>query len=496
MVKFKQKEMNNMRQMYGTKAMRIVKFIIQETGTYEDQFRRPYQTNLTAQSAKEFVEQVDGSKFITAGALAGISGQFIRPMATPESDITIVNGWGQKRLRFFLEIRTEDHIGNFISEYIVGYTDHPGLSMSNILDPQMCFFINAVNITNTSYQQTPLGNQTYQNVIDSSHLLVNDVYTGHQGINKLYGLRPEDVFSEMQGQMVRTELAGEFLADTRSHFTGDGKKSKRTNAIAPMYAADLLDSYNQTKNSEPNIDQDRLLGYAINVVQSSAVADDPFLTYLRNNKPMQVGACNSFTLQDLQSLDANVGNVTHVLNVTPEQLGGMSQRGIGTSHWGGSDSETLFATVISQSVPGYMLQYSLNKIHFSSTNQEIGGKINTIISMAKSFSENIDISKYIQAFIFKIQTEMLKSMSYNGQIGFQIEVMCDLLGETWINISINGGPQVTFVTPSFCDALMSPVITRNELVLNSISSDFDSLMSNLSDSKPGFADSRMYLDMV
>ena len=172
--------------MYSTKRMNVVKLLIQRTGTFGDQYRRPYNSNLDAATADKILAAVDGKNIIKASTLAATSMSFIAPSSTPEQSIGIINGWGTPRLRFLLEIQHIDHMGSINNEYISGYTEYSDLSMSDRVDPKMKFFMNNVGRTRTVTHRTPLGNQTYQNVIDSSHILVNDQFTNAFDSNKLY----------------------------------------------------------------------------------------------------------------------------------------------------------------------------------------------------------------------------------------------------------------------------------------------------------------------
>jgi hypothetical protein len=65
-------------------------------------------------------------------------------------------------------------------------------------------------------------------------------------------------------------------------------------------------------------------------------------------------------------------------------------------------------------------------------------------------------------------------------------MVCDLLGEIWIQLSLNGEPPIDFVYPSFCDSLLAPIQTYNEKIADGIALDFQNLMSNVSSMSGGF----------
>lgn len=465
--------------MYANKRMNIRKLIIQETGTYNQQWKRPFETGLQASGFNQILENVDQAKAITPAALAGVANQFIHPSATPESTIIIPEGWNERRLRFFMEVETETQVGTIQTEYVVGYTNYSGLSFGGALDPNMVFYINSVNTTRKSFQNTPMGNMAYQNVIDSSHILANDHYAGISTPNQLWRLRPEDVFGQIESNEIAQETQGDFL-DTRLTINREPIKSRRTNAVAPVFVSSILDSYLQSQRGDiNNSNRFELIENAKAAIKSQSISTDPFISFIRGNNSN--APCNQFTYADLQRLDPNVDNVRVVLSLTPTLQSTIHTAGQ-TADWGGSTGETLFATCVSQSLPGYMLDHCINKFHFMSTNRDIGCNITTKVVDVKSLMQGIDITPHIQSLIFKLEKELLKDLSYNNQMDFMIDVRCDLIGETWINVSLNNGPIYTYVTPSFADALMSPVTSYDQNKVVAIANDFENLMGHIGDS--------------
>lgn len=462
--------------MYGVKNIKIVNFIVQETGTYDQQWKRPFVSGLNQGTFNDILNTVNNTKAITPAALTGVANQFLQPSAAPESHILIPNGWGERRLRFFLEVMTESQMGSLQTEYVVGYTDYAGMDNFSRLDPNMRFFINAVNVTRTTYQHTPLGNQVYQNVIDSSHVLVNDQYTGINNNRQMYSMRPEEIYTQMESGDMAAEVGTDDFKDARLLVTHNPIKSKRTNAIAPVYVSKILDSYLKTRMAEETGgSRIELLESARATVRSDSVQSDPFISFIRSRGD---GSGNSFSFNDLIALDPTIVGREKVLSLTHTTRATVHQAG-STCNWAAANGETVFATCIAQSLPGYMLDHCINNIIIRATNNSIGSQIALTVDMVKSFMKGIDITQFVQSLCFKLENELLKDLSYNNQMGFTVEIRCDLLGETWINLSINSGPFVMYVTPSFCDALMTPITTANKGQLASIAGDFDNLLNSM-----------------
>ncbi len=462
--------------------------ILQSTGTYEDQYRRAYRSELNNHDFNYIVETLQSSKNVTAEGIAGLTNQFIKPSATPEAMVYVPNGWDTQRLRFFLEIESKDFMGIVTSEYIVGYTDYHGVSHSLHLDPDMLFYMNAIHTTRRIITQTPIGNQVYNNLLDSSHVLVNDKYIGiTDKTNKQFGLRPEDIFSKMDTASLMRNLGEEdhIAIDGTGLVTSNAIKSKRINNSATAYTASIIDTYLKARKADGDIvDASQIRSTSGSILESQHVLKDPFMSHLRKRRSGIYGVAqnlSAFTLKDLQEYDSNSLNCIHVVPVdNSSYINNLHRRG-STTPWNGSDAATLFATCIVQSVPSYMLEFSLGKIQFVSTNMDIGSQIHTRIGHVRSFSDN-DVSNLIEAFVFKIENQLLKSLSYNNQMSFMLDVSCDLLGETWVKISLNGQAMVDYVCPSFSDALIAPIVTNDENNVFTIASDFDNILSNISDS--------------
>lgn len=467
--------------MYATKSMRIMQFMVQETGTYDQQWKRPYSSGMNKHTFDNIVNAIDSAKAITPAALTGLSNQFLHPQAQPESHIIIPNGWNERRLRFFLEVQTESQMGAVQTEYILGYSEYAGLSDGLQIDPNMKFIINGINITRSIYNGTILGTNRQSNLIDSSHLLVNDQYSGIHTPNKLFSLRPEEIYSQMDASSIASELDTNDFIDTQLQVTRAPMKTKRTNAIAPVFVSTVLDSYLQTQRSAGDeATRDSIFETAKATVRSDPCNTDPFVSFMRTRGD---GSGNSFTYNDLIALDSDVVHKTIPLKLTPTTRATVAQTGMG-ANWAAANTETVFATCLSQSLPGYMLTYGINKIHMLTTNRDIGSKITTKVTNALSLMKGMDLTPFISSFLFKVENELLRDLTYNNSMDFAIDISVDLTGETKINLSVNGGPFVLYITPSFCDALMTPVTTAHVANLNGIANDFDSLISQIGSMSP------------
>jgi hypothetical protein len=463
----------------GQSNITITKFLLHETGSYNKQYRRPYNTNLTGSTMNAIVEKLQYANDFMPSAMAGLANQFISPVATPEREIEMVNGWNERRMRFMMEVVVDNYTGGRIIEVVLGYTSHVGVGISGSIDPRMEFYINSVMHIRESIDFTPTGNRKYTTVSDNSHILVDNNWKGITSNEVVQRMRPEDVYVTI-GRTHLTDLKPGTTYDTRAVLSTMPVKSRRANANSANYMATVIKGYNDATISSPlEANSYSILEAARGNSSEGLISHDPFLSAIGNIRGYNSG--NSFTYNDLQMLDQNVEHVTKVKLMAPTHRVSVHQTGQ-TADWGASDLNTSVATILSNAVPGMLMELALTKVILMATNRTIGCVIKTTIIDVEGFS-NGDNSNAIAIFITRLENEVLRDISYNGSMDFAVEMHIDLLGETWIKLSLNGQPAIDYVTPSFCDALLTPVITSDDTRAMTLASDFDTLTSQLIDSR-------------
>ncbi|EKD22587.1 MAG: hypothetical protein ACD_84C00040G0001 [uncultured bacterium] len=456
--------------------MRIVKLLLHETGSYNNQYRRPYNTNLNGSAMNTMLERLQGVKHYDASMMGGIANQFISPVATPEKQIVMANGWGERRMRFMMEVEHTFHTGGNITEIILGYTDYNGVGLAGSIDPQMEFYINSTMHIRNTVEHTPMGNQLHQSITDSSHILIDNSWTGICSGAKDQRMRPEDVYATM-GRSHLSDLDGTVL-DTRSMSSNMATKSNRANGSAANYMAKILNGYEQaTMSAEFGMGNAEILSKARGLTRESLATKDPFLHTLAQVRGSPVG--NTFRFNDLKLIDMNVEHVTRAQLLAPTAMSTVHQVGL-TADWGASDQVTSIATILSQSIPGLLMELALTRIIFKASNYDSSAAIQIMVVDAEGFGSG-DYSRNLDVFRLRLEHEILRDVSYDNQVGFAIEMRVDLLGETWISLSWDNQSPIDYVTPSFADALLTPVITMDNTRAVTLASDFESLAASLFD---------------
>ena len=457
-------------------SMRVIRLLIHETGTYGDQFRRPYETTITGQAVNMLNERIataHNSNF-NPGMLSGIINDIIVPSATPEGSISISSGWAERRLRFLLDVEISQQTGGSSRELIQGYTNGMGITSTGSVAPDMEFYINSTTLLGAQNFVTPMGAQQAWAVRDSSHILVNDYFSGFYAQQPEQRMRPEDMFSIM-ARPSGLEV-GTFIDQNNMH-SDIACKSQRGHGLATSYTSQLINAYkNSSLNDQYGQGHNEMMMNARSYCADGLTTSDAFIrtiSQFRDGRPGKV-----FTFGDLFRFDKNVPNVTRALLSGPTSPNQMHQAGM-TASWQGSDRGTQVATIISQSVPALAMEYALTGVYLTSTNRTLNGQIATVVLNAQGFTE-MDLSRNIAAFIHRFNLEVASAISLNNLTDFGLEINCDLLGETWIKLSLDGSPNTTdYVTPSFADALLVPVLTANAQRATSICNDLHQMMESV-----------------
>lgn len=457
----------------------ITRLIFTETGTYNDMTVRPYNTFIEAHDVLSFQEATQGGRNMSAQAVASVS-NVLRPSAEHEGIVGISDGWNSRRLRFMMEVTHSGVMGGHVRQYLTGYTDHFGLTSNLNLAPEMrLHFNNTMTVRGVQEVQPGMGAQMRLTVSDASHLIHGNYNPGFNVAEVgQRTMRPQDVFATMGHQV----LGSTDVMDLRTTFAGGMMKSRRNNGTASNYLSRTLAAYNQAYQNDSNSvnDMGQLLDTASGSVQEGLVTQDGFIAELIRMSVTGIVETGTVTYGELCRLQPGLDNMVDVFPITPayRQTNYIHQAG-DSENWTGSTMETIMATALTHSVPSLMTDMMLTGIHFRTTNQTLNGEPFTQIMGIQSFTEGVDLTPQTQHFIYRLETEVMRTLSRNNQIDFAIEMRADLLGDTDIKIAIGGQPQVTYCAAQFADALMAPVITNHGATLERLAHDIEHLVGNI-----------------
>lgn len=457
---------------------RVSKLVFMQTGSYNDQFSRPYQANLNTENLGVIQEVTHGGQIINNAVLSGVAGSILRPTAQHEGIVQIANGWGEKRMRFFMEVELgHDAMGGAaLVQVLCGYTDHMGVTLSGAVDPRMQLYFNSSITVRRTATPTPNGLVNAAHVVDASQVLIGkaDLRMGGGGTVH-HAMRPQDVFAVMsQGALGDSS----FVQDTRHTFVNGPMKSSRSNAAAPEYLSKVLKAQALAENNVQNSGSgEDIANVARGIVQDPNISTDMFFGHLKRHTGFSEGDC--ITYADLCRMDPGTDQIAQAIMVGNGMQQASAYGAEHTAHWNGANMETVAATILSQAVPAIMMDLMLSEVHLMATNETLNGEYLVTMQHYNGFTDKVDLRPHANRLMERLKIEILRDLTQNNLIQFRLTLHINLAGETFMRISMNGQPEIDYVCPSFCDALMAPVLTANKQTLYTMAHDLGSLFSNI-----------------
>lgn len=490
----------------GQTNMRFVSLFLAKMSGYHNQYRRPYETNGTTASITNILQAVEaGGGVVTPNLFQNVGSDFIKPQAAPEifgnngmNGISISNGWNVSRYSFHLVIEIPNVLGGATLKHVQGFTEHydiiGGLGItSSSIDPEAVFTISSIIDVGTSTGHTNNGSYSAGSLKKAAHVLSNLQSNGIQDVignpvynqnTQLNNMRPVDALTYIQGQMLSSAGSGS-VYDTRSIMTHIPKMSNRLNGLQNSYLSTLIGGVINSKQSDlysdtPYTGQTDIYSHAVSRINEAPAAKDHFISFISNMQHnTHVGA--QFKMKDILRADPTI--MERVTLIT----GGAAQRtdiydGIHDSMaWTGSDYETQNANVIFNAMPGLLLKYGLVNLVFTATNRTVQGAGPIIQILNYDSIIGSDIVLFNGALISDIQQNVINSVTMNCEIAYSITMTCNLFTSSSVELQFENRPSARYVSPTFADSLMTPVVTNNPDRLKMLASDVDTLVSSIDD---------------
>ena len=455
--------------------MNVVRLLLQDTGTYDPVMRRPFGVTLTDQSIIEQlgnrIEHSISSGNIGSGIFAGLSNSVMCPSAVPVGNIFIPNGWGQRRFRFTMEVLLNGS-GNTSRFIIQGYTEHGDVSLSGHIDPNMRFICNSYCKLNRISKMNGL-HVVQEDVLVESSQIIDGVIINSIGTENALA-RPYDIFNVIaNGNMVNHNTGGLLINESRmSLLNGIPSTSKRRNNVSGNFLSSIANNFlTSSAYADFGDDHASVFSRSAESVYETVVAELDFFAFIKSFRGHSAEPATTFSFAEINALDPNADNNTTILRTREMQrvpqfntdgmvspLGfNQSQQG-DTSGWNGQNIATVIATILSNTIPGLMMESMLDFAWFTVSNGYQGG---TSILMPKNIKSmtGADTSVLINAFINKICNEVMRDISANNNYILNIECCCDIYGDFWLEIQVDGMSVERFIAPAYADGLFAPVIT-------------------------------------
>lgn len=462
----------------------VSKLALLETGTYTPYWRRPYTTQLDPGTMEAVVERVHTADRFNTQLLSGIAGQFLRPTAQPERQLEIINGWGERRGRFQMEVVHEYPAMNHrIIEHITGWTDYLGFTPTAI-DPRMQFYVNNCAQLREVEYRSPYGMQHGFAMAENAHILADNSFGNVYTAQKEQRMRPEDMYSAIGRLGAR--LQGD-TTDMRTTLTNVALKSRRSNGVPAAYVAGVLEHHRVASEAQEfgSGTQDILMG-ARGLAAEPSAAKDPFLSAMAQIRGQPIS--NVFSYGELLRLDPNVDRIAAVSVMGQAERAALPVANNGQyADWSASTTETQLATMVGNAFVSLMMDLGLSRAALNCSNQTLaGGLIDCVCWDIHGFS-SVDLSGMKKLLEDRFAAEIFPDLTYGGQIPMNIQVSSTIFSDTTVRVQLGTNPAVPFVIPTYCDSLLVPVLTSNVGQAEAVAADFRDLLTVVQDQAQSYA---------
>lgn len=462
-------------------AFNVNQLMFIETGSYHQQAARPYNSYVDdIRNIQTLREVTQDGRNISANSVAGVASTLIRPSSEAGRDINIFQGWGERRYRFYMEIEMMV-AGTPTRKIVIGYTDHVGVSMAGTLDPNMKMYINNVIVL----RQVGPGNWQ---IFESNHIVVNDLLVHGNGYsNDNVVMRPEDVFGSLQcNHMLRDEDVQVY--DFRANMAKGLRKSARDNTNHNQYLAKSMKALHTAQNNADHAQGTTgdIFQEAITKVRESSIVDDGLLrTWDDQANFFEEGFITYGLLCDMTP--SAMYNTQH-FELKPA-LKQVTNHVAATEHFKGSDVTSIMSTILSNTVAPLAMECLLTRVCFSATNATLNGAVDARITTGRfhdsqrgipqGFIKEINLERYLDLFLDRLINIVMPDVTNNWNYIVTVDMEVDILGETYIAISVGNEPPVPYVIPSFADGLTAPIIGNTNSDLNALATDINLMTQNV-----------------
>ncbi len=450
------------------KQAQITKLIFVPTGHYHDMALRPYTAQASGTALERLSISTNGFSNLSTGALAGVAGSILRPQTVSAGTLSIANGWNESRYMFMMEVVHD--VDNYDAEssgqrvqYISGYTDYCGdPSYRGSIDPEMRLYLNTVINT----REIGRGGHVHRQPVSADRFLQNNLASP----NNYHAMRPRDVC-----QTVGNAGLGDYTVDVdyRTSTSATPLMSSVRNDLPTDYMSRMFSAYRLSVNDVRNtaMDLPQLMDAVAENTGDNPVIDDPFILNLYRNTELSEGSC--FTYGELCQLFRGTDQVAYVAPpaTMSRDIGFEQHQPQDTSHWTGSGSSTIAATILGSTVPALMADAMLTQVAFFITNDTINGQpIMEWLSPADSFMlVGQSKASQMQYFEGRMIHEIFRDLTRNGNMIMSVRVFSDLVtSDTRIEIDVDGEGMVPYCVPNFASSLISPVIANNRSQLDAM----------------------------
>lgn len=448
---------------------------LQETGTYNTQFRRPFTAVMDAGTVQSLANRVDRltqndpSTSIQPGYVAGLCSGIMVPNSSVEGEVAIHNGWQQRRFRFVLTVKVPSHFMDDI--YIFqGYSEYFDISLQGSIDPNMNFFMNSyVRIQRNKSPQNTMG-LVADRIVESQQFIDGTVISPMAN-QVVKGLRPSDIIAGLQTGYMNNAMGGTIAYDTRCSIGNDMVGNVRKNCIPSEYLARTITQHRSSQAlADYGYGNENIFDRTWTSLAELEPYENPLIRQLTDNRQIMKPR-GSFTINDLIKIDPTFQS--RIAYTPVAQNAFISNTGIAAPLYGAT-VEVLMANMIAYGIGALMSEAGLCSVSFITSTMTPNGMVETKMLAPGVIMGTTTAELAYAKFIDRFNTVLVPDLTKNNLIPFSATVEADMFNDVKISIMVEGSTMETFIFPLFCDSLNTPIVTQKQ-------ENFDNMVSSIDD---------------
>jgi hypothetical protein len=453
--------------------MKVKSIVFRESGEYNDLANRPYVADFDNISVNKFITLSEQGRQLQPKSLASMASGMLKPSTEMCGIAPIASGWGEKRFMFLMQVEVHNDARQKGDMVISGYTDYVGatsmLSSKVNIDPNMRMFFNSKFHLKQLLEYGSRGQQWGSSVKDATQIITRTEPSDLSRRNQhgTLSMRPEDIISRgttNDDYRVIAQRSG--FRDTRGEFGNETLRlSSRGNSQSSIYLSKTLSALRDASDDDYLVDNEnaRLSGARAQVKENSILSDRTFEDMQDESNIMRDGF---ITWKELCRMNPNIDEIADVwFNDKRAEVHRVGD----TERWGGSDHETIAATIIANTLPTYMTDAMYAMIDVTMTNDQPGGQLETVIGALVPFVPDTDVEINYNYLMTKLEFQLFQELMFNPEMTVTVRIRYSMYGDTRIDIQYDNENEASFVFPSFCDSVASPVVTNDVKFIDDLS---------------------------
>ena len=458
-------------------------------GTYNEQYLRPYVASekgdvFDPNVINHISEMTRGGTNLNAQSFSTID-SFITPQASTTNQAVILNGWRELRRIFVIRLRITNFSVSF-DRFLYGFTEGEGFTLDGLIDPTMRHVVNSFVDVRQQLGKNSFGQPTWKwHVIENSQMLKPDLDGGYTDSSNI-AMRPQDVIQASETCIMEEMHPG--IRDGRLDFSCGTKLSSRDNNSPTQFMAKTFNALSKARCAVGGLDEavaGEFTSHAVGLASEMGGYNDTMFSELDKVSNSNLLKRGIFTYNELKAITPIFNETVH----PRAKSAGTFSYAEHSEHWGGADNNTLGAILIAQSVPGILLSCLIPGAQINIKNSVAGmeylGTGSNYLTTLMPLNTLVDglaeaeVDTLIQRATVRIETEVMNTITKNGYLSIEVDILANCFQEITIKIAIEGQPQIMYVAPAFSDSLTAPTIAPDLESLKTLGSDMNYLVEQI-----------------